>query len=504
MLKIANTMSGKKEPFHPARNRNVGMYVCGVTVYDRCHLGHARSAIVFDLIRRYLKYKKYQVRYVKNFTDVDDKIIQRANREGKPWTEIVERYIAAYAEDMKRLGVESADREPRATQYIPDMIRLIKKLIKEGFAYSVNGDVYYQVEKFKGYGKLSKRKSDQSLAGARVEPDERKKNPLDFALWKAAKPGEPSWESPWGPGRPGWHIECSAMSMKLLGKSFDIHGGGMDLIFPHHENEIAQSEGATGEKFARYWVHNGFVNVNQEKMSKSLGNFFTIQEIFEKYKEIGYSQTVTAEILRYFLLSTHYRSPIDFSDQSLDQAKLALNKFYIMFQKLGEKGVKGSADAGLSRSLKTFKTGFTKAMDDDFNTAEAIAELQKLRNEVNNNITLGISKKIATNVERTFLSYGKILGLFQIPLKIWQFEVPVKATAKSLYEALASVTAGTKTPYESRLSEDFEKEINQLVAAREEARKKKNWAEADRIRGELARKGVILEDRPDGTTRVRR
>ncbi|HEY5593826.1 MAG TPA: cysteine--tRNA ligase, partial [Nitrospiria bacterium] len=385
MLKISNTLTGKKEPFRSGgagKNRKVGMYVCGVTVYDRCHLGHARSAVVFDVIRQYLKLKGYDVLYVKNFTDVDDKIIKRANQEGKPWTEIVERYLAAYKEDMKRLGVPSANRAPRATKHISDMIDLIKKLIEKGFAYPVDGDVYYQVETFKGYGKLSKRKLDELSAGARVEPDERKKNPLDFALWKAAKPDEPSWPSPWGRGRPGWHIECSAMSMKLLGNSFDIHGGGMDLIFPHHENEIAQSEAVSGKSLARYWVHNGFVNVNQEKMSKSLGNFFTIQEIFEKSP---WPEAVTAEVLRYFLVSTQYRSPIDFSDDALKAAKAGLDNFYRMFQKLGEPTATASGphEWKVREALKKFPTRFEAAMDDDFNTTLAISEMQQLRTAVN-------------------------------------------------------------------------------------------------------------------------
>jgi cysteinyl-tRNA synthetase len=481
MLKITNTLTGKIEPFRPAQDRRVGMYVCGVTVYDRCHLGHARSAVVFDVIRRYLKYKKYRVLYVKNFTDVDDKIIQRATREGKPWTEIVERYIAAYREDMGRLGVGSADREPRATEHIPDMLRLIRKLVRKDLAYSVNGDVYYQVGKFKGYGKLSKRKSDELLSVARVEPDERKKNPLDFALWKSAKPGEPSWDSPWGPGRPGWHIECSAMSMKLLGKSFDIHGGGMDLIFPHHENEIAQSEGATGKRFARYWLHNGFVNVNKEKMSKSLGNFFTIQEIFEKS---AWPEAVTAEVLRYFLVTTHYRSPIDFSGDALKAANAAVANFYILFDKLTErKGTRGHGDAHAAKSCKSFASAFEKVMDDDFNTPRAIAQLQKLRNEINR-IVDSLSMKAAGTVLRTFRTYGRILGLFQLAGKDWRSRRVV-------------------TPATGAMNISGQ-EVQILVDERNEARREKDWARADEIRKQLADAGVILEDRPDGTTRVRR
>lgn len=478
MLFISNTLTGKKEPFRPARARSVGMYVCGVTVYDRCHLGHARSAIVFDVIRRYLKYKKYRVLYVKNFTDVDDKIIQRANREGKPWTEIVERYIAAYGRDMGRLGVESADREPRATEHIPDMLRLIKRLVRKGLAYSVNGDVYYRVEKFKGYGKLSKRKSDELLSGARVEPDERKRNPLDFALWKAAKPGEPSWDSPWGPGRPGWHIECSAMSMRLLGKSFDIHGGGMDLIFPHHENEIAQSEGATGQPFVRYWVHNGFVNVNREKMSKSLGNFFTIQEIFEKSP---WPEAVTAEVLRYFLVSTQYRSPIDFSDEALRTAKAGLDNFYTMFQKLEEQTAtaSGSIDRKLRAALQAFPKRFEAAMDDDFNTALAVSEMQQLRAVVNAVLGRGISRSSSRSVLKLFRAHGAVLGLFSPSTEQW-------TTAKERGAALSDA------------------EIERWVEERNAARRGKDWIRSDAIRKQLADAGIILEDRPDGTTRVKR
>jgi len=492
-VRIYNTLRGKKELFKPLRTGRIGMYVCGVTVYDRCHLGHARSAVAFDVIRRYLEHKKYRIKYVRNFTDVDDKIIQRANREGKPWTEIVQRYLAAYEEDMTRLGVEKPDREPKATDHIPDMIRLIQKLIKKGFAYTVNGDVYYQVGKFKGYGKLSKRRSDELLAGARVEVDERKKNPLDFALWKAAKPAEPSWNSPWGPGRPGWHIECSAMSMKLLGESFDIHGGGMDLIFPHHENEIAQSEAATQKLFARYWLHNGFVNVNKEKMSKSLGNFFTIQEIFEKS---NWPDVITAEVLRYFLISTHYRSPIDFSDEALKTAKAGLDNFYTLFQKLEEvKSKKGPGDVSLSKSIKRFLLGYEKAMDDDFNTATTIAYLQKLRNEVNRVLDLGLSREAARLALKTFRSYGKILGLLQLAVEDWKHHIVVPVHPAVEMDSAMPITVKKDLNGET---------LRKLVEERNEARRQKNWARADEIREQLAESGVILEDRPDGTTRWRR
>src|SRR5436853_1469945 len=381
MLKIFNTLTGRKEVFEPLEPKRVGMYACGVTVYDYSHLGHARSALVFDVIRNYLRFSGYAVKYVRNFTDVDDKIIKRASEEGKTSTEIAEKYLLAYREDMKRLGVAPADIEPKATEHIPDIIRLIQTLIEKGHAYRLNGDVYYEVKTYPAYGRLSKRKAEDLLAGARVEVDERKRNPMDFALWKSSKPGEPAWDSPWGRGRPGWHIECSAMSIRHLGETFDIHGGGMDLIFPHHENEIAQSCAATGKEFARYWVHNGFVQINQEKMSKSLGNFFTIREVFEKW---GYRVQVTGEVLRYFLLTTHYRGPLDFSDQGLQEAKRALDGFYGLFQRLDEiTQSEGPGDSQLQQVLERRSAGFREAMDDDFNTPAAIAQFQDLRGEVN-------------------------------------------------------------------------------------------------------------------------
>ncbi|MEK6684511.1 MAG: cysteine--tRNA ligase [Nitrospirota bacterium] len=482
MLKISNTLTGKKEPFRSrgtaGKIKKVGMYVCGITVYDRCHLGHARSAVVFDVIRRYLEYKKYKVRYVKNFTDVDDKIILRAHKEGRLWIEVAETYIQAYHEDMARLGVPPADVEPRATEYIPEMIGLIQTLIKKKVAYVIDGNVYYRVKQFNGYGKLSKRDTEDLLAGARVEVDERKEDPLDFALWKASKPGEPTWESPWGPGRPGWHIECSAMSMALLGQTFDIHGGGKDLIFPHHENEIAQSEGATGKPFARYWVHNGFVNVNQEKMSKSLGNFFTIQEIFEKSP---WPEAVTAEVLRYFLVSTQYRSPIDFSDEALKSAKAGLDNFYRMFQKLDEPVATASLPRGrkLRVALKAFPKRFEAAMDDDFNTALAVSEMQQLRAAVNAVLDQGLSRPLSQAVQKLFRKHGAVLGLFSFSIGQW---TRTKETGTAISAA----------------------DVEQRLKERDDARHRKDWARADAIREQLADAGIILEDRPDGTTRIRR
>lgn len=478
MLKIYNTLTGRKEPFKPLVRRKVRMYVCGVTVYDECHLGHARSALVFDVIRRYLKHSGFSVTFVKNFTDVDDKIIKRANDLGIPWKEVTSRYIKAYYRDMKRLGIKRATKEPKATTHMAEIIKLVRTLTQRGVAYQVNGDVYFQVEKFPAYGKLSKRKLEDMQAGARVEVDERKRHPMDFALWKGAKPGEPAWKSPWGQGRPGWHIECSAMAMKHLGKTFDIHGGGADLIFPHHENEIAQSCAATGKEFARYWMHNGFVQINQEKMSKSLGNFFTIREIFEKW---GYRESVTAEALRYFLLSSHYRSPLNFSDQALLEAKRALDGFYWLFERLDEiSGEKGKNDSQLKIAVEHLRHAFRQAMDDDFNTPVAIAELQQFRGELNKLLGAGLSLNACQEAVKAFRGLGEVIGLFQLPSKSWEFNL----------RELAWVI--------------HDEEIERLIVERNEARKQKNFSRADEIRQTLAEKGITLEDRPDGTTRWKR
>jgi len=330
MLRIYNTLSGKKEAFKPLREKKVGMYACGVTVYDLCHIGHARSTVVFDVIFRYLRFLGYEVTYVRNITDVDDKIIKKANEEEVGCEEIAHRYIREFNSDMEALGLEKPTHEPKATEHIRGMIRMTEGLMGKGYAYQADGDVFFSVEKFKGYGKLSKRNLDQMRAGARVEIDEKKRNPLDFALWKTSKPGEPSWDSPWGRGRPGWHIECSVMSQAYLGDTIDIHGGGKDLIFPHHENEITQSEGATGKPLAQFWVHNGFVNINREKMSKSLGNILTIKDILKFYHP---------EIIRLFLLSHHYRSPVDFSDRNLAEAKMGMDRFYSTLKRMGGGGV---------------------------------------------------------------------------------------------------------------------------------------------------------------------
>ncbi len=336
-LRIYNTLTGKKEDFVPQTPGKVSMYVCGVTVYDHCHIGHARANVVFDVVYRYLRHIGYEVTYVRNYTDVDDKIINRANKEGVDFREITERFIREFDRDMNALGIAEPTFQPRATEHIDDIVRIVSALVDKGFAYQAGGDVYFNVERYAEYLKLSKRNLDDMKAGARIEVDERKEHPMDFVLWKEAKPGEPSWDSPWGKGRPGWHIECSAMSMRFLGETIDIHGGGKDLVFPHHENEIAQSEAATGKPFVRYWLHNGFVNINSEKMSKSLGNFFTIKEVLDRYE---------AEVLRFFLLTAHYRSPLDFSDQNMNEAEAGLDRIYTALARM-EEFAAGSTDDSL-------------------------------------------------------------------------------------------------------------------------------------------------------------
>lgn len=481
MLKVYNTLSGKKEAFEPLVPGVVRMYVCGVTVYDECHLGHARSALVFDVVRRYLEHSGFSVTFVKNFTDVDDKIIKRANELGKPWQEITATYIDAYYRDMGRLGIKPAAVEPKATEHMAEIVGLVRTLIQKDMAYQVNGDVYFQVDRYGAYGRLSKRKLDDMQAGARVEVDERKRHPMDFALWKSSKPGEPSWPSPWGPGRPGWHIECSAMAMKHLGETFDIHGGGMDLIFPHHENEIAQSCGATGKEFAHYWIHNGFVQINQEKMSKSLGNFFTIREIFEK-SEWRPQEEITGEILRYFLLTNHYRSPLDFSDQALREAKYALDGFYDLFNRLKEAAkTEGPVNENLTAAIEQTRLAFEQAMNDDFNTPVAIAELQRFRGEVNKLLEIGLSKKSRERARELFRSLGAVLGLFQ--LEKWRFIVDLSGVG---------ISGLTDAEVETKIKE------------RNEARRRKDFKKADEVRDLLKSNDIIIEDRPDGTTRWKR
>lgn len=478
-MKVFNTLSGTKEDFVPLTTNKVGMYACGVTVYDDCHIGHARSAIVFDVIKKYLKYKGFQVKYVRNFTDIDDKIINRAKQEGVAWDVIAKRYIEEYYKDMDMLGVERADVEPKATEHIFEMIEIIKVLINKGYAYEVDGNVYFSVERFPEYGKLSKRNREEMLAGARVEIDERKRSPLDFALWKSSKEGEPFWESPWGRGRPGWHIECTAMSIKHLGETFDIHGGGADLLFPHHENEIAQSEAYTGKPFARYWIHNGFITIDKEKMSKSLGNFFTIKEVLKKFDP---------EVVRFFLLSTHYRSPIEFSDEQLREAETSLNRYYstvIRIQEFLDKEISQKDDVSDAREifkkyLESFRNNFEKAMDDDFNTALAFGYIFELIRETNRFLDRnpsGLSdKELILRTLQLFSEIGKIFNIFNKKPREWYLSL-----------------------MKSKNIELTEKDILEKIRERQKARKNKDWALADAIRKELEEKGIILEDKKDRT-----
>ncbi len=482
-IRIHNTLTGKKEDFVPLHEKKVGMYVCGVTVYDLCHIGHARSAIVFDTIYRYFQYRGYKVTFVRNFTDIDDKIIKRANEEGVDCKTIAERYIGEYNLDMGRLGLEKPSVEPRATEHIPEMIRLISTLIQKGFAYPGGGDIFFSVEKFKDYGKLSKRNLEDMQAGARVDINEKKQNPLDFALWKASKPGEPFWESPWGKGRPGWHIECSVMSQKYLGETFDIHGGGRDLTFPHHENEVAQSEAATGKPFVQYWIHNGFVNINKEKMSKSLGNILTIKEILKDWHP---------EVLRLFFLSHHYRSPVDYSEESFNDAKSGLDRFYSTLNAIQEELTNPPSQKKLDspliencrQAIESFQVRFEEAMDDDFNAAEALGYFYDLQRNLNS--ILDISKgrptqEIVSMMKQGldhFSKIGWVLGIFQ--------EDPGDYIARRKKEGLKKLNL-------------TEEEILRSIEERNLARKEKNWKRADEIRNELLSKGIVLEDTPTGT-----
>jgi len=455
MLKIYNDLSRSKETFEPLQPGKVNLYVCGMTVYDLCHLGHARVMVVFDVVYRYLKAVGYDVTYIRNITDIDDKIINRANENGEPFHELTERFIQAMHEDSDALGIIPPDAEPKATDHIAEIISMCEKLIEKGHAYVAdNGDVYYDVYSFPTYGKLSGKSLDDLQAGARVEPGDVKRNPLDFALWKSAKPDEPSWQSPWGDGRPGWHIECSAMSTKALGDTFDIHGGGADLTFPHHENEIAQSEGATGHPFVKYWMHNGFVRINDEKMSKSLGNFFTVREILERYQ---------AEEVRYFILTSQYRSPLNYSDEHLDNARNALTRFYTALRGLPE--ATPTADS-------QFEKDFHAAMQDDFNTPEALATLFELVREINRVRAEDVAA--AASLGALLRQLGDLIGILQ-------------SDAESYLRGGASANDG-------------DAEIDALVAQRNEAKANKDWGTADEIRNKLQEMGIVLEDGPSGTT----
>ncbi len=484
-LRVYNTLSGRKEEFVPVTPGQVKMYVCGVTVYDNCHIGHARANVVFDVIFRYLRQLGYAVTYVRNYTDIDDKIIRRANQEGVSYRVIADRYIEEFDRDMAQLGVELPTMQPKATEHMAEIIQLVKTLIDKEFAYQVGGDVYFCVERFDPYLKLSKRNLEEMQAGARIEVDEKKRHPMDFALWKEAKPDEPWWESPWGKGRPGWHIECSAMSIKYLGETFDIHGGGKDLIFPHHENEIAQSEAATGHPFVKYWLHNGFVNINSEKMSKSLGNFFTIKEVLGKYDR---------EVLRFFLLTAHYRSPIDFSDQNLDEAEAGLARIYSALAGIEaflaghpaetmQPAELNEAGRDLLEKSRSFRERFRGAMDDDFNTALVIGHIFDLVRSVNRALAEGEAgpalSALLTEVKVQMAEAGEVFGVFS------------SAPAAYLERINSRKLAGLELA---------EEEIQRLIDERVRARQTKDFKRSDEIRDYLLARNIVLFDAPQGTT----
>ncbi len=470
MLKLYNTLTHKKEPFEPRESGKVRMYVCGITAYDECHLGHARAAVVFDVVYRYLKFLKYDVTYIRNFTDVDDKIIKKSADTGQSCEAITAKYIQSYQEQMTRLRVLAPTEEPRATQHIKEMVGLIERLIANGLAYASGSDVFFEVRKFRGYGKLSHKKIDDLESGARVEIDEKKKDPLDFALWKGAKPGEPEWDSPWGKGRPGWHIECSAMSMKYLGERFDIHGGGRDLMFPHHENEMAQSEGVTGKApFAKYWLHNGFVNINAEKMSKSIGNIRSMPAILAQWDP---------EIVRYFLLSNHYASPLDFTDESMTNAREALRRFYETLNRFYQTPDGAETPAlPLAETEKVFQT----SLDDDFNTAALVGGLFDQIRILNKFLDEGRRPTAAAKKEL-------VAGLQRISAVVAIFDAdPAEFLQKQKDQGIQKLALS-------------EKQINDFITERKQARLAKNWQRSDEIRDTLASHNVVLKDNPDGTT----
>ena len=473
-IKVYNTLTKQKEEFVPITSGKANIYVCGVTPYNHPHVGNARPFVTWDVIRRFLEHEGYDVTHVQNFTDVDDKIINTANKEGVQWFDICNRYIDSYFEVMDKLNVRRAHVYPRVSEHINDIIATVQCLIDNGYGYVVDGDVFYSVEKFKYYGQLSGRNLEDMLAGARVDVDDRKRNPMDFALWKSAKPGEPAWESPWGPGRPGWHIECSTMSMKYLGESFDFHGGGSDLIFPHHENEIAQSEGCTGiHPFVHYWLHNGFITVNEEKMSKSLGNFFMVIDILEHYDP---------ETLRFFIVSTHYRSPLDFSDARLTEAQKSLARLRQAQETLGELSEMMSAgptadSLALRDKVKELREAFMEAMRDDFNTALAISYMFALAKEIN------IYHKAV--VDAGIKPDGKLVALLN----------DVLAEMCSIIGVLEKTAA----PAAEEAGDSKEAElVEMLIAMRQDARKNKNYALADELRNKLSEIGIVLQDTPQG------
>lgn len=483
-IKIYNTFTRKKEAFEPLTPGYVRMYVCGITAYDRCHIGHARSAVVFDAVLRHLRHRGFEVNFIRNFTDIDDKIINRAIEEGISPEALAEREIKHFYQDTDALGVLRAAIEPRATGHIQEIIELIETLIDKGQAYISGGDVYFSVRSFPGYGALSRRNVEEMRAGARIAVGEQKKDPMDFALWKAAKPGEPKWNSPWGPGRPGWHVECSAMSMKYLGPTMDIHGGGLDLIFPHHENERAQSEAATGKTYVRFWMHNGFVTIRSEKMSKSLGNFVTIQEILGKYHP---------EVLRLFLLSKHYRSPLDYSPEALTETTSALDRCYAALSEarhLSEKPMKKQRpftdEAGKTiDTLNHLKDRFDQAMDDDFNTAQALGHLFDGVRALN---------RLGQEAEK------RPSALYIEPLKFGADAIQDAARVLGLLNQDPDAYLRKRNLEALGLLGMTEAGVLKVIEERTRAREEKDWAAADRIRDEFAAKGINLQDGPEGTT----
>lgn len=460
MIKVYNTLNKKKEEFIPLTPGEVKMYVCGPTVYNFFHIGNGRTFIVFDTIRRYFEYRGFKVDFVQNFTDIDDKMIKKANEEGTTVKKVGDTYIKEYYKDADALNIERATVNPRATEFIGEIIKFVKGLIDKGYAYEVDGDVYFSTKKFEGYGKLSGQNIEDLQSGARISVDERKKDPMDFAIWKAQKPGEPAWNSPWGMGRPGWHIECSCMAKKLLGDTIDIHAGGSDLKFPHHENEIAQSEALTGEPFARYWLHSAFVNVNNEKMSKSLNNFFTAREILERYD---------ADVIRFLMLSAHYRQQLNFSEDLLESAKASVERIYNAIGNLENlidevsRDEMNEEEKAYLDSLNKYKEKYIEKMDDDFNTADAITAIFDLIKDTNTNITIDSSKELAKKALELIRELGAPLGMLQ------------KSTKGNL-----------------------EEEIEALIAKRQQARKDRDFALADKIRDELKDRGIVLEDTPQG------
>lgn len=459
-MKIFNTLTRKKEEFIPLNPDEVKMYVCGPTVYNYFHIGNGRTFIIFDTIRRYLEYSGYNVKFVQNFTDIDDKMINKANEEGTTVKAIGDKYIDEYYKDADGLNIERATSNPRATEFVCDIVEFVKELIEKGYSYEVSGDVYFRTKKFEGYGKLVGQNLDDLQAGARINVDERKEDAMDFAIWKAQKPGEPAWESPWGLGRPGWHIECSCMVRKLLGDTIDIHAGGMDLAFPHHENEIAQSEALTGKTFAKYWIHGAFVNVDNKKMSKSLNNFFTVRDVLEEYD---------ADVVRFLMLSAHYRIQLNYSKDLLDSAKASIERLYNAIgnlESLLEEVIKENMDEDEKEyllSLDSYRQKYIEKMDDDFNTADAISTLFDLVKNTNSNITIDSSKELCNKALELIRELGMPLGILQ------------KSTKVSL-----------------------EDEIEGLIGQRQQARKDKDFALSDKIRDDLKERGIILEDTPQG------